>query len=67
MVDNYVTMIIKKEGKVVLIVTCDEDTRYEGFLWDIIEQYTLPCYEITIKTQEILIGEDLDNGSKNTI
>lgn len=50
----YVTMVIRRNDKVVLIVTCDQDTMDEGFLWDILEQYTLPDYEIKIKTEEVL-------------
>lgn len=50
----YVTMTIRREGKVVLIVTCDQNTRDDGFLFDILEQYMLPDYEIKIKTEEVL-------------
>lgn len=49
----YVTMVIRREGKVVLIVTCDQDTMDEGLLFDILEQYMLPDYEIKIKTEEV--------------
>ena len=49
----YVTMVIRREGKVVLIVTCDQDTRDDGLLFDILEQYMLPDYEVKIKTEEV--------------
>lgn len=53
--DFYVTTTIKRDGKLVLRVTCDQFTIDDGFLWDILDSYTMPCYEITIKTEE---GED---------
>lgn len=53
--DFYVTTTIKRDGKLVLRVTCDQFTIDDGFLWDILDSYTIPCYEITIKTEE---GED---------
>lgn len=50
---GYVTMVIRRKGRVVLIVTCDQDTRDEGLLFDILKQYMLPDYEIKIKTEEV--------------
>lgn len=56
--DTYVTMTIRRNGKVVLIVTCDEDTKDEGFLFDIIDSYTIPEYEIKIKTEEVKLSDE---------
>ena len=56
--DNYVTMTIRRNGKVVLIVTCDEDTKDEGFLFDIIDSYAIPECEIKIKTEEVKLSHE---------
>ena len=51
MSEFYVTATIKREDKLVLRVTCDHYTIDDGFLWDIIDSYTMPDYEIHIKTE----------------